>query len=326
MKKPPIQVVLAKEAPRPGKYGPVELRYVLADLGVNPSLATMVTPNLFFTPGESDPSAQNTMVIVQGIQKCLNKLGFNLPRNGLMTPATQNAIAQVVGRNWLAVPWLHIYEVLTLAKRRGMKPGKVIPTWKQQNTAIGESVSLGATTTPLDQSFPYTIPSTQIDCVGSGTAEYCYGKTAAVTAAFKKLQATVGVAQDGRVGPVTARTAASKAKSLWYDRFNKRVTASEADYLAQVFQAWEKYQRPFVIAASADKMAAILAKYLGMASRLLSAVTAIFTKEEAAPPPPDAVDVSQAGFGSGMFAVVGLGALAAWYFLGKKKSSKSRRR
>lgn len=309
------------------RVSPTDIRGMVADMGINPSFATMVTPNLFFTPGESDPSAQNTMVIVQGIQKCLNDLGYNIPRNGLMTPATQNAIAQVVGRNWTVVPWLHVYKVCKRAKKWGLKPDKPIEEWRQeQATHIGEPISLGATVSPIDAVIPYTLPSTAIDCVGAGTAEYCYGKTSAVTAAFKKLQATVGVAQDGRIGPVTAAATAGKAKELFLDRYNRQLTADEAKHLSEVNAAWEKYRRPFVVAASADKTAAIISKYLGMASRLLSAVTSFFKSEEAVTPPPSAVDVTQAGFGTGTLAVIGLGALAAWHFLGRKKSSKSRRR
>jgi hypothetical protein len=314
------------------ELGPMSIRDILSDMGVPPPLASMATPGLFFTPAESDPAAQNTMVIVQGVQKCLNQMGYNVKMNGLMDAGTQNAIAEVAGRNWASMPWNYIYTVCRMAGAQRMRPRSQI-NWKQsQSTAIGEA--LGATLTPTDALIPYTLPSTSIDCVGSGSSEYCFGKNATVTAAFKSLQTVLGVAVDGKIGPVTASKAAAEARSLWYQRDAKRLTAAEANHLGAVFTAWDKYKRPFVIAASANMTAAILKKYRSVVTSVVSAaksaVASLTTPsvEEAIP------TVTQSGFGTGMFAIAGLAILGGLYFFGgggsgsgkKSASQRTRRR
>lgn len=304
--------------------GPLDVRQIIADMGVRPYLASMAVPTLFLTPGESDPSSQPVMVVVQGIQKCLNELGFTVPRNGLMNAATQSAIQQVAGRNWPAVPWMHIYKLCRRNKRWNLKPMKQV-NWKQtQRTAIGEPISLGASVSPLDAAIIYTIPSTSIDCVGGGSSEYCFGKSPTVTTKFKQLQTVLGVAIDGKIGPKTAAAAARKAKELFLDRYSRKLTADEANHLQGVYSAWEKYQRPFVVAASADKTAIIIRKYLGTAGQAVASVKSLVSSMS-----PDAGSAGTSLVGSGimnfltsgygMVAAAGIGVAAFFIFKPKKK-------
>jgi hypothetical protein len=305
------------------EIGPMPIRDILADMGVPPPLATMATPALFFTPGESDPASQNTMVIVQGVQKCLVRMGYQLKRNGLMDAGTQNAIAEVAGRNWAAMPWNYIYTLCRMAGAQRARPKSQV-NWKQeQPTAIGEA--LGEVLTPTDALIPYTLPSTAIECVGSGSSEYCYGKTSAVTTAFKQLQGVLGVTTDGKIGPVTASNAASKARTLWYQRAELKMPVVDSDHLAQVYQAWEKYRRPFVVAASANKTASLISKYRAHVYTTPKPATS-----PVAAPGPTTVesltpDLTMGGFGTGTLAIVGLAALAGLYFFTGKKSQKPQR-
>lgn len=320
---------MAKEEKKNGQpeepefpIGPLDVRQVIADMGVRPYLASVAIPTLFLTPGESDPSSQPVMIIVQGIQKCLNELGFTVPRNGLMNAATQSAIAQVAGRNWPAVPWMHIYKICRRNKRWNLKPMKQI-NWKQtQRTAIGEPISLGATVSPVDAAIIYTIPSTSIDCVGGGSAEYCFGKSPAVTTKFKQLQTVLGVAIDGKIGPKTAAAAAAKAKELFLDRYSRKLTPDESAHLLNVYLAWEKYQRPFVVAASADKTAIIIRKYLGVIGAAVSSVKSLVSAPDAGSAGTSTMGSGIMNFltsGYGMVAAAGLGVAAFFVFKPKKK-------
>lgn len=305
-------------------FGPVDVRTVLSDMGVRPYLASMAAPTLFLTPGESDPAAQNTMVVVQGIQKCLNELGYNLPRNGLMNAATQNAIAGLVGRNWPAVPWMHLYKVCKRAKIWGLKPKRQI-TWKQtQATAIGEIIGLGALGVPVDASIPYTIPSTAIDCTGAGSLEYCFGKTSQATTAFRTLQSVLGVTVDGKIGPKTATKAVERARELWYARIAKKIPPADANHLAALAAAWDKYPRPFVVAASADRTAAVLKRYRSAGQAAVDKVKSILSTwtTPSSEEPTTVPTVVTAGGGTGLLAIVGIGVLGYLAFAGGKKKGR----
>lgn len=302
----------------PPSFGPMSVRDILSDMGVPPPLATMATPALFFTPGESDPSSQNTMVIVQGVQKALGRMGYQVKKNGLMDAGTQNAIAQVAGRNWASMPWNYIYTIIRMAGAQRLRPRAQVE-WKQkQGTAIGEA--LGDTLSPADAMIVYTLPSTSIDCVGSGSSEYCYGKTSTTMSAFRTLQGVLGVPVDGKIGPITAAKAADKARELWYQRSALRMSSAESDHLGAVYSAWVKYKRPFVVAASADKTAAIIQRYRGSAATVKTAsspVAAALTSVV-----PESVysgQMLQSGFGTGVFAIAGAAVLGFLYLRSRKK-------
>ena len=82
----------------------------LTRLGIRQPLTAMAMPAMYWTPGESDPDAQASMLCVYGAQKGLKRMGYKVKATGHMDAATQNALAQVSGPTWASKPWMRIYE------------------------------------------------------------------------------------------------------------------------------------------------------------------------------------------------------------------------
>lgn len=234
---------------------------MLLEMGVNPQLASMVIPGLYWTPGESDPDSQITMVLVRGVQGALARIGFRTQTNGRLDPATRNAIQEVVGRNWESAPWASVYTRIRSATIDGYRP-KQHNLWKQDyTTAIGELVTLGDSVPPKDVSYPgtVTLPLSAIMCTDAGT---CYGTTAAVTGAFKFLQKVVGVGEDGKIGPSTAKEAIGRLQYAFDHRQELKIGAIDVGVIGVWLGFARKYgSKPYTVAVYADQIATMLAKY-----------------------------------------------------------------
>lgn len=131
--------------------------------GINRVEATMAIPYMWFTPGTSDPYSPVVLVIVQGVQNNLAKLGISTRHDGFVDRATSEAITSVVGDRWKAQPWVTIYEKLLAAKKAG---------WKGKKT-MGSYLGVG------------DIPSSSFTLTAKGSA---VGTTPSTKALFKDLQ------------------------------------------------------------------------------------------------------------------------------------------
>jgi hypothetical protein len=120
-----------------------------------------------------------------------------------------------------------------------------------------------------------------------------------VSSAFKRLQSTIGgISVDGKIGSQTATQASTRLGNLIENRTYFKVSA--LDYVkATVIQGfYRKYTKPYAIAVYADQITELLIKYTGGAKTTTTLA-------------PTVVDMgpTEAGFGTGTLALVGLGVL-----------------
>jgi hypothetical protein len=63
----------------------------------------------FLMPRTTDPDAQATIMLVEGVQRAINKVGGSVEVNGILTPDTVQAIRRVSGASWMSKTWLQIF-------------------------------------------------------------------------------------------------------------------------------------------------------------------------------------------------------------------------
>lgn len=295
---------------------------LLLDAGVTHPLAQLAEPAMNWTPGESDPSAQSTMVIVQGLQRMLKRIGIRTPMNGLLDPATQGVLAQAGGRSWRSQPWFQLYYLVRLKNfQRVMGP------------SMQAMSGLGAFEAPKESAIYGSIPTSEINCDRS---DVCRGISARAKAAFKALQAAVGVTVDGAIGPKTVTATIAAIRPRWQE--------DPTNTIAKVVTTWDKGHRTSAVAGYADKIATFLTGKAVTAPRppAPSPSVAAVPAPSAAPASPAFGPVQSASFfsgsvfgiptplalGAGVFAAAALGGMIPGLRgpAGKKPARRRRRK
>jgi hypothetical protein len=303
------------------RIGPTATRDILADMGVNPTLASVATPMLYWSPAESNSESQMVMVIIQGVQKGLKRLGFPVRTNGRLDAGTQNAIAEVVGRNWASAPWIYIYGKIKEAHEADYGPKPQV-NWRQDySTAVGEALGADNPTEPA--LYGSSLNASKIICTGAGSSEYCYSTDLAVSAAFRALQLAVGVSPDGKIGSKTAAATVNKLNDVWLSRFSLGVEPEDADLMAKIINSYNGGKRPYSIAAYANRIAEMLTKYKAAikAPSASGPSTPIRLPETVITMP---LEPTASGFSGSGLLPIGLAALAGWFMF--KGGKKGRRR
>ena len=100
-----------------------DVRAMFLELGARPALIPMGQQYAFFLPVTTDPYAQGVMLIVECLQKGLNKLGCNLKVDGGLGEKTSACIEKVSGPKWRQKSWVQIMgDVLTAKSVRVHDP------------------------------------------------------------------------------------------------------------------------------------------------------------------------------------------------------------
>lgn len=109
---------------------------LLQSFGVNIVQAAMLVPTMWYTSGASDPLSNSVILIVEGAQRGLNKMGCPLKVDGKIGPQTDMALQWAVGKNWRSLTWFSIYTSIL----DGIKRGKKCPQIKEEAPGSGVPV------------------------------------------------------------------------------------------------------------------------------------------------------------------------------------------
>jgi len=71
------------------------VRQMLLSLGVQPFLAEMAIPFVWFLPSTTDPDSASVIEIIKALQRGLNRAGYSLPVNGILNTKTAHALDKV---------------------------------------------------------------------------------------------------------------------------------------------------------------------------------------------------------------------------------------
>lgn len=97
-------------------------RNLLLELGVGDFNATMAIPYMFIAPRALDPAMPQMLVTIKQLQGALAAMGASgIMQNGVLDPATSDALAQLVGPEWLAMPFYEIVKAVVNAERSGFQ-------------------------------------------------------------------------------------------------------------------------------------------------------------------------------------------------------------
>lgn len=98
-----------------------DVREMLMAFGVGSYNVLMAQQIAFMIPRVTDPDAQGTILMVEAVQRGLNRIGAGLRVNGSLDEATVRALVQVSGSSWHAKTWIQILGDISdwvIAKRR----------------------------------------------------------------------------------------------------------------------------------------------------------------------------------------------------------------
>jgi hypothetical protein len=114
-------------------------RNLLLKLGVGNYNATMMIPYLFTSPMTTDPKSPQIMLMVQHMQKVLNKLGANLIVTSYLDRPTAAALTGLFGStNWTAWAWSDVVAGVVQAKANGTQLSEVDPVTTYPIAATGD--------------------------------------------------------------------------------------------------------------------------------------------------------------------------------------------
>lgn len=104
------------------------VRDQLAAIGMGQFNITMCVPYMMISPATSDPKANQTILILQHIQRALYALGAtDVPESGRLDPATVSALQSVVGPGWEGMPWSSSVKAIIHANQQGMGLSPMAP-------------------------------------------------------------------------------------------------------------------------------------------------------------------------------------------------------
>jgi hypothetical protein len=86
-----------------------DVREMLLKGGVGQYNAQLAIPYMFFLPRTADPYAQGVMLIVEGLQRLLNKRGARLKVDGGMGQATVAELVKYSGSRWHDKNFIQLY-------------------------------------------------------------------------------------------------------------------------------------------------------------------------------------------------------------------------
>jgi len=139
----PLAMVPARRSSKGVKGRGPDVRKMLMSFGIGSYVAEMAIPQMFLLPQTTDPDAQATLTIIEGLQNGLNKVGANLEVNGLLTPATVQVLRHVAGRSWTGKTWLQIYGDVAEMIDNGMMLKPSPPRVGSSGPAMGEYTEIG---------------------------------------------------------------------------------------------------------------------------------------------------------------------------------------
>ena len=116
------------------------VREMLLALGLKDFGATLAMPMMYFLPRTTQPMADSTIVIVQGVQRGLNRLGWKVPIDGMMDERTKEGLRRVSGDMWSDKSWVQIYGDLLQAQQSGYRLDKKSGYVATGNTGGGSPV------------------------------------------------------------------------------------------------------------------------------------------------------------------------------------------
>jgi hypothetical protein len=85
-----------------------DVRTMFEQLGIGDYKMPMAIQFAWILPRISDPYAPGVILIIQGLQTGLNKLGFDLPVDGGLGKKTVAALRRVSGPKWYDKTWLQL--------------------------------------------------------------------------------------------------------------------------------------------------------------------------------------------------------------------------
>jgi hypothetical protein len=104
------------------------IRAALNDLGVGDFNATMAIPYMFIAPRATDPSAVQLIVVIEQIQQALGAMGApDIVPNGSLDSATANALATLMGPEYISMPWYDIVRSVVKSERANYKFPIAVP-------------------------------------------------------------------------------------------------------------------------------------------------------------------------------------------------------
>ncbi len=122
-----------------------DLRSMLEQLGVGAPLIGMAIENAFMLPRTTDPYSAGMIITVKGIQRGLNRLGFDLGVDGGLGEQTSAALEIVSGPNWYDKSWVQLMGDVLSAEPLPPRPQRLATP----GTALGQGVATSALTGAL---------------------------------------------------------------------------------------------------------------------------------------------------------------------------------
>lgn len=106
-----------RQASVSGKH--LNIREMALELGIPRAMVDFVTPYMHFLPRSTDGRHQAIQLIVQGIQRRLNELGYRVRPDGHFGPETARGVMLVSGPGWARKTWMQIIGDVMSAERLG---------------------------------------------------------------------------------------------------------------------------------------------------------------------------------------------------------------
>lgn len=95
-------------------------RQMLIDLGIGQFNATMVIPYLWIAPAATDPKASQIILIVEKIQRALDRMGANVAITGYVDLPTAKVLSKIAGDRWMTMPWASTISAVLSARDAGL--------------------------------------------------------------------------------------------------------------------------------------------------------------------------------------------------------------
>lgn len=104
------------------------VRDILLDLGVGDFNATMAIPFMLIPPRTLDPAMVQVLVVNRCLQQMLVEMGASRVRvTGVLDEGTADALTQIVGPEWLTMPYYESLRRVTAAHQAGHRFVTVAP-------------------------------------------------------------------------------------------------------------------------------------------------------------------------------------------------------
>lgn len=102
--------------------------------GIGSYDAELCIPQMFLMPRTTDPDNASTIMLIEGLQRGVNRVGGQLEINGLLVPQTVQALRVISGDSWMSKTWLQIYGDIAEMMKRKLTISTVLPKEKSRWT------------------------------------------------------------------------------------------------------------------------------------------------------------------------------------------------